>query len=136
MKELFKKVKKLKFFSKSLENSEMNWNFFGEGNVEITEENNKIYFFEKIILNNGMEIFDKKIWEFEENKINFYRFRNEMYEKIFEFSKKDEKFVLEEKYRCFPDNYFGEIEILENEIKFTIKIVGKRKNEEIKYIYE
>ena len=39
-------------------------------------------------------------------------------------------------YECKPDNYFGNLKILENEIIFEIKIVGKRKNEKIKYVYQ
>ncbi len=144
--EKFLKIEKFYFESKSLENSQMDWDNKGCGKIvkvmKIEEETPinesiKIYFDEKIFLENGMELKDKKMWEILVNKINFYHFRNNNFEKIFEFiCDENEKYVMKKIYECEPDSYFGNLKILENEIIFEIKIVGKRKNEKIKYIYK
>ena len=144
--EKFLKIENFYFESKSLENSQMNWDNSGRGKVEKTvkiedeniENNNiKIYFDENIFLENELELKDKKMWEILVNKINFYHFRNDNFEKIFEFiCDENEKYVMKKIYECKPDNYFGNLKILENEIIFEIKIVGKRKNEKIKYVYQ
>ena len=77
------------------------------------------------------------MWEISNKKIKFYHFRNNIFEKIFEFiCDENEKYVMKKIYECKPDNYFGNLKILENEIIFEIKIVGKRKNEKIKYVYQ
>ena len=144
--EKFLKIENFYFESKSLENSQMDWDNKGCGKIvkvmKIEEETPinesiKIYFDEKIFLENGMELKDKKMWEILVNKINFYHFINNNFEKIFEFiCDENEKYVMKKIYECEPDSYFGNLKILENEIIFEIKIVGKRKNEKIKYIYK
>ena len=135
---MMKKIKKMKFISKSLQNSQMNWDNVGTGEVVVSVDNNKIYFFEEIHLENGMKLNDKKMWEIdsEKNKIGFYHFRNNDYENIFNFILENGKYITERKYEFFPDNYFGEIEVFDDKIHFTIKIVGSKKNEIIEYIYE
>ena len=60
---MMKKIKKMKFISKSLQNSQMNWDNVGTGEVVVSVDNNKIYFFEEIHLENGMKLNDKKMWE-------------------------------------------------------------------------
>lgn len=144
--EKFLKIEKFYFESKSLENSQMNWDNKGKGKIQktvkikeenIENSNIKIYFDENIFLENGLELKDKKMWEISNKKIKFYHFRNNNFEKIFEFiCDKNEKYVMKKIYECEPDSYFGNLKILENEIIFEIKIVGKRKNEKIKYIYK
>lgn len=144
--EKFLKIEKFYFESKSLENSQMNWNNSGRGKVQkivkfedenIENNNIKIYFDEDIFLENGMELKDRKMWEISNKKIKFHHFRNNIFEKIFEFiCDENEKYVMKKIYECEPDSYFGNLKILENEIIFEIKIVGKRKNEKIKYIYK
>lgn len=137
------KIKKFKFRSESLENSIMEWNHNGIGKLKIIEENSKnnnkkIYFDEIITLEDGMELKDKKMWEILENKVKFYHYRNENYENIFTFFQLGNKFILDKKYICSPDNYKGNLEIdeINKKIYFTIEIVGKYKNEKIEYIYE
>ena len=144
--EKFLRLKNFEFESKSLENSQMDWNNKGWGKIvkvmKIEEETPinksiKIYFDEKIFLENGMELKDRKMWEISNKKIKFYHFRNNIFEKIFEFiCDENEKYVMKKIYECKPDNYFGNLKILENKIIFEIKIVGKRKNEKIKYVYQ
>lgn len=41
-----------------------------------------------------------------EDCIEFYRYRNGEYEKIFEFYLKNEEFVVKKDYWCSPDLYF------------------------------
>ena len=68
----FLRLKNFEFESKSLENSQMDWNNKGWGKIvkviKIEEETPinksiKIYFDEKIILENGMELKYRKMWE-------------------------------------------------------------------------
>ena len=120
---IFEKIKKFSFSSRSLENSEMNWNYTETGKTKIvskiTSDKNEFYFFDSI---NG-------------NSIEFYHFRNGVYEKIFKFLFFKNKFLLKEEYFCDPDIYSGGIQIFDYGISFSITIKGKRKNELIEYIY-
>ena len=133
--EILRNVKKINFRAESLVDSQMGWNYIGKGNVTVMEEYNKLYFSEEIILNNDMRYSDKKLWEFKEDCIKFYRFRNGDYEKIFDFLFQNGKFVMKREYVCVPDLYYGEINVLNNEICLLIKVKGKKKNEILKYIY-
>lgn len=138
IRKLFGKIKKLNFICISLDNSNMNWNYTGTGKVMIIEEDNKVYFLEEINLDNGLRLNDKKMWKIddENSRIEFYHYRNNKYEKIFDFFLKNKNYIMEKKYECFPDTYSGEIKVAENEIYFIIRIKGQRKNEKITYHYE
>ena len=70
-----------------------------------------------------------------EDCIEFYRYRNGEYEKIFEFYLKNEEFVVKKDYWCSPDLYFGNIRIIRDKICFSVKIEGTRKNELLEYVY-
>lgn len=132
-----KKANKFDFYSRSIENSKMDWNHNGNGNIvdkKISKEN-EIYFFEEISLENGMKLNDKKMWKFEENKISFYHYRNNEYEKIFSFIIENERLEMEKEYECKPDFYFGKLRLENGKIYFKIEILGKNKNEKIEYIY-
>lgn len=132
---MMKNVKKFYFKSQSLSNSCMDWNYMGIGTVELTLDYNKLYFSEEIILDNNAKYIDKKMWYFHDSFIEFYHYRNEKYEKIFEFSIRNNKFVLKEKYECQPDVYYGALSVLEDKIFFTMNIRGMRKDELLEYIY-
>ena len=132
---MMKNVKKLYFKSQRLCNSCMDWNYMGIGTVELTLDYNKLYFSEEIILDNNAKYIDKKMWYFHDSFIEFYHYRNEKYEKIFEFSIRNNKFVLKEKYECQPDVYYGALSVLEDKIFFTMNIRGMRKDELLEYIY-
>ncbi len=133
--EMMRNMKKIYFEAKSLQNSQMGWNHIGKGNVVVKEENNKLYFFEEIILDNDMQYSDKKLWKFKEDYIGFYRFRNGEYEKIFEFLFQNKKFMMKKEYTCVPDLYYGEFKTLDNKVYLLIKIKGEKKNEVLKYTY-
>ena len=132
---IMKNIKKLYFKAQSLSNSQMDWNYMGSGTVTMTLDYNKLYFLDEILLDNNTRYIDKKMWSFHDSHIEFYHFRNEKYEKIFEFSVKNNKFILKEKYECQPDVYYGALSILEDKIFFTMNIRGMRKDELLEYIY-
>ena len=142
---IFERIKEFSFSSRSLENSEMNWNYTGTGKTKIvskiTSDKNEFYFFDRIFIENSYDkdnnliLKDRKLWCINGNSIEFYHFRNSVYEKIFKFLFLKNKFVLNEEYFCNPDIYSGDIQIFDYGISFSITIKGKRKNELIEYIY-
>ena len=90
---IFEKIKEFSFSSRSLENSEMNWNYTGTGKTKIvskiTSDKNEFYFFDRIFIENSyvnygvlMEtasnfiilgmVFMRKFLNFYFLKINFY----------------------------------------------------------------
>lgn len=142
---IFERIKKFSFNSRSLVNSDMNWNYSGTGKTRIvsklTSDKNKFYFFDSIFIensyvkDNNLILKDRKLWCIDGNSIEFYHFRNGVYEEIFKFLFFKNKFVLKEEYLCNPDIYSGDIQIFDYGISFSITIKGKRKNELIEYIY-
>ena len=68
----------MKFISKSLQNSQMNWDNVGTGEVVVSVDNNKIYFFEEIHLENGMKLNDKKM----EKKLRYISIKNFLIETL------------------------------------------------------
>lgn len=135
MYELMRNIKKIFFRAKSLEGSKMEWNYTGEGDVIVMEGSNRLYFFEEIVLNNEMRYSDRKLWEFKEDFVKFFRFRNGDYEKIFEFLFCDGEFVMKKEYLCSPDLYCGEINVLGDKICLLIRVKGEKKNEVLEYTY-
>ena len=85
MYDIMKNVNRIYFKAQSLENSEMKWNYSGNGNITVTKDCEKVYFSEEIILRDGLTYFDKKLWNFMEDCIEFYRYRNGEYEKTVPF---------------------------------------------------
>ena len=132
---MMKNVRRISFKAKSLEGSLTGWNYVGKGNVVVREEGDRLYFIEEIILDNDIRYSDRKLWEFKENYIGFYRFRNGDYEKIFEFLFCDGEFMMKKEYLCNPDLYYGEIKILDDIIYLLIKVKGEKKNEVLEYTY-
>ena len=142
---IFERIKKFSFNSRSLENSDMNWNYSGTGKTRIvskvTSDKIEFYFFDSIFIensyvkDNNLILKDRKLWCIDGNSIEFYHFRSGIYEKIFKFLFLKNKFVLKEEYFCNPDIYSGDIQIFDYGISFSIRIKGKRKNELIEYIY-
>ena len=128
-------VKRLDFISRSLKDSNMNWNYKGKGEICVRQDNNDIYFSEDIYIDENTLLKDRKMWRFEKDVIEFYHFRNKNYEKIFTFTVKGGEFLLKQKYECALDCYSGSLKIKGEDICFRINIRGKRKNEEITYIY-
>ena len=137
IRKIFRNTRKLKFVSKSLYGSQMDWNNKGIGEVSVLNMNDEFYFFETITLDNGIKLNDKKMWKIKDDgiQIEFYHLRNKKYENIFNFILEKGIYVMKKKYECPPDNYFAKIVVIENNIYFIIKIKGIRKNEEIEYIY-
>lgn len=134
--EMMKNVKKICFKANSVEGSQMGWNYVGEGNVVITEGQESLYFFEEVVLDNNMWCNDKKLWKFKKNCIEFYRFRDGDYEKIFEFLFCEGEFIVKREYLCSPDLYYGEINILDDgKICLLVKVKGEKKNEVLEYTY-
>ena len=72
MYDIMKNVNRIYFKAQSLENSEMKWNYSGNGNITVINDCEKVYFSEEIILSDGLKYFDKKL-QFE--KINWYEFK-------------------------------------------------------------
>lgn len=133
--ELFKNVDKLVFTSSSMGNSEMDWNYNGTGKTAVTCENNKIYFLDRITIDEKLSYEDRKMWTFDENTLEFWHFRNNVYEKIFTFSKHEYNMLTAGEYICSDDIYMGKIEISEDNIIFMLEIKSNKKNELIKYNY-
>ena len=87
IRKIFRNTRKLKFVSKSLYGSQMDWNNKGIGEVSVLNMNDEFYFFETITLDNGIKLNDKKMWKIKDDgiQIEFYHFRNKKYENIFNF---------------------------------------------------
>ena len=81
--ELLKKTNRLIFTSSSLSRSEMNWNYAGDGRTVVNVEGNKIYFLDRITLDEKLSYEDKKLWVFKEDEVEFWHDRGNSYEKIF-----------------------------------------------------
>ena len=101
---ILKGMKKFSFKSRSLENSEMDWNYKGIGNTKVVTETfsdgYKIYYYDEIFIENYYDenrnfiLKDRKMWYMNKNELVFYHFRNSRYERILEFVFIDDKFVL------------------------------------------
>lgn len=133
--EMMRNVRRISFKAESLEGSSTGWNYVGKGNVVVREEGDRLYFIEEIILDSDIRYNDRKLWEFKENYIGFYRLRNGDYEKIFEFLFYDGEFMMKKEYLCSPDLYYGEMKIWDNKICLLIKVKGEKKNEVLEYTY-
>jgi len=142
---IFERIKKFSFNSRSLENSDMNWNYSGTGKTRIvskvTSDKIEFYFFDSIFIensyvkDNNFILKDRKMWYMNKNELVFYHFRNNRYERILEFVFIDDKFVLRESYECGSDTYSGDVQFFDYGFCFSIKIKGKRKDELIEYTY-
>ena len=142
---MLKETHMFSFKSKSLENSEMDWNYKGIGNTkvvtEIFSDGYKIYYYDEIFIENyynenrNFILKDRKMWYMNKNKLVFYHFRNNKYERILEFVFIDDKFVLRESYECGSDIYSGDVQFFGYGFYFSIKIKGKKKDELIEYTY-
>lgn len=132
--ELLKKTNRLIFTSSSLSGSEMNWNYAGDGRTIVSVDGNRIYFLDRITLDEKLSYEDKKLWVFKEDDVEFWHDRGNSYEKIFTFFKKDEKFFSKE-YECGSDMYMSKLTIQEDDVLFMIQIKSNKKNEVIEYKY-
>ena len=129
----------LSFESTSLGNSDMNWNYKGDGVVKINVIRNKIadiideewtdkseiYMDETIELNDDGKIIklnDRKLWKFFNDKVEFWRYRNGDFENIFSFIEKDNKIFLLNNYTCSLDIYSGLLNLLDDRLIFSIFI--------------
>ena len=61
---LFKNVDKLVFMSSSMGNSEMDWNYSGTGKTSVICEDNKIFFLDRITIDDRLSYEDKKNFAF------------------------------------------------------------------------
>ena len=129
----------LSFESTSLGNSDMNWNYKGDGVVKINVIRNKIadiideewtdkseiYMDETIELNDDGKIIklnDRKLWKFFNDKVEFWRYRNGDFENIFSFIEKDNTIFLLNNYTCSLDIYSGLLNLLDDRLIFSIFI--------------
>lgn len=129
----------LSFESTSLANSDMNWNYKGDGIVKINVIRNKIadiideewtdkieiYMDEAIELNDDGKIIklnDRKLWKFFNDKVEFWRYRNGDFENIFSFIEKDNTIFLLNNYTCSLDIYSGLLNLLDDRLIFSIFI--------------
>ena len=129
----------LSFESTSLANSDMNWNYKGDGVVKINVIRNKIadiideewtdkieiYMDEAIELNDDGKIIklnDRKLWNFFNDKVEFWRYRNGDFENIFSFIEKDNTIFLLNNYTCSLDIYSGLLNLLDDRLIFSIFI--------------
>ncbi len=129
----------LSFESTSLANSDMNWNYKGDGVVKINVIRNKIadiideewtdkieiYMDEAIELNDDGKIIklnDRKLWKFFNDKVEFWRYRNGDFENIFSFIEKDNTIFLLNNYTCSLDIYSGLLNLLDDRLIFSIFI--------------
>ena len=143
--EILKGMRKFSFKSKSLENSEMDWNYKGIGNTkvvtEIFSDGYKIYYYDEIFIENYYDedrnfiLKDRKMWCINGNVLEFYHFRNNEYERILKFVFINDKFILRNSYECEPDIYSGDIQFFDYGFSFSIRIKGTRKDELIEYTY-
>ena len=125
------------FESTSLANSDMNWNYKGDGVVKINVIRNKIadiideewtdkieiYMDEAIELNDDGKIIklnDRKLWKFFNDKVEFWRYRNGDFENIFSFIEKDNTIFLLNNYTCSLDIYSGLLNLLDDRLIFSI----------------
>ena len=132
---LFKNVDKLVFMSSSMGNSEMDWNYNGTGKTSVTCEDGRIFFLDRITIDDRLSYEDKKMWVLNDDVLEFWHFRNNEYEKIFDFSKWEQNTLLAQEYVCGDDVYMGRIEVDNSDIIFIIEIKSRKKNELIKYKY-
>lgn len=132
---LFKSVNTLLFTSSSLYGSKMNWNYNGNGKTIVNCDINKIYFLDRITLDNKLSYEDKKMWVYNDKELEFWHYRNNSYEKIFTFYKDNANILLTKEYVCGNDIYMGKLEINEADITFMMEIKSDKKNELIKYRY-
>ena len=133
---LFKNVDKLVFMSSSMGNSEMDWNYCGTGKTSVICEDNKIFFLDRITIDDRLSYEDKKMWILNDNDVlEFWHYRNNEYEKIFTFSKWEPNTLIAGEYICGDDVYMGRVEADNSDIIFIIEIKSKKKNELIKYKY-
>ena len=129
----------LSFESNSLGNSDMNWNYKGDGVIKINVIRNKnadiideewtdkseIYMDETIELNDDGKIIklnDRKLWKFFNDKVEFWRYRNGDFENIFSFIEKDNTIFLLNNYTCSLDIYSGLLNLLDDRLIFSIFI--------------
>ena len=131
---LLKKVNKLVFTSYSMYGSEMNWNYKGNGTTSVTVDENKIFFWDKILLDGYLYYDDKKMWILNGENLEFWHFRNNDYEKIFTFYKK-ENILSTNEYICDKDIYMGKAVINEDNVILMLEIKSDKKNEYIEYKY-
>lgn len=145
-------VSEVKFRSQSLGDSNMDWNYEGQGKVDVTLASQAVslwvYFAEKIAVSapNGatLNLEDKKRWQFYEDSVEFWHCRGGEYVKILSFSvdESGEHFVLGQDYYCDPDTYSGSLAIVGDEVHFSVNVESRAdsershiKRESMNYIY-
>lgn len=131
----FAAVNALTFQSRSQTGSQMNWNMNGTGTVSVRVHDDCVDFDEEIALENGRVCHDKKRWRFSGCRVYFERFRNDVYEQIFEFEYQNGEFLPQQAYWCAPDDYTAQLAIVSEVIVFTIFIRSDKKNECLRYEY-
>ncbi|WP_123805666.1 hypothetical protein [Neisseria chenwenguii] len=128
-------VQTLAFASQSLSGSKMDWNCTGEGETEVVRAGNLLTFRDRFRLDTGRVCRDEKQWRLFSDGLEFFHYRNQVFERIFTFRECGGGIEAEQPYACMPDDYFGELFSDGTSVTLTIKIVGTRKNEVIRYVY-
>lgn len=128
-------VQTLTFASQSLAGSQMAWNCTGAGETEVVREDNLLTFRDRFRLDTGRVCRDEKQWRLLSGSLEFFHYRNRAFERIFTFRERGGIIEAEQPYACMPDDYFGMLRSDSASVGLTIKIVGTRKNEIIRYVY-
>lgn len=131
IKNTFSQIKQVKFESRSLASSRMNWNHSCIGESEITIENDQVHIIDNLYITKHVR--DYKLWKVSDKALEFWHNRRGEYEHIFTFLLPE--LSLSQVYICGQDTYKAAIKIENEQIIFTIWISSKIKNEEIVYVY-
>jgi hypothetical protein len=130
---LLKQFSAVKFSAQSLINSSMNWNHKYNGHCEVTIRHNAACFTDYLTTPSGKVICDRKVWQFNNDLLEFWHYRHGSYQHIFSFSLPDLKLVAN--YYCDADCYSAELRLSDDTMMLTIRINSQRKNEELIYSY-
>ncbi|QEY24229.1 hypothetical protein [Neisseria animalis] len=130
-----RRVSRLCFESRSLAGSKMDWNCCGNGETLTGFADGVLTFSDRFRLDNGRICRDEKQWRQEEGGLAFYHYREQRFQRIFLFRETENGLLAEQPYACMPDDYFGSLTVCGGAVVLTIRIVGSRKNELIRYEY-
>ena len=127
------------------EKSVMGWAGKGQGKVNVSEEQDTLYFYEKgsfTLEQNGNQVSTQNeyIWKrISEDRIKLLhsRFGRDNTVELFDliFDDASGKWKSETAHHCGDDLYSGHISIIDNEIQFNWSIIGPRKQENLYYCY-
>lgn len=130
------RVESFEFLAQSQSGSQMNWHQQASGKVLVVQHENMIDFEETFYFDNGRTAQDRKRWLLGAHALEFHRFRNGDFERIFTFSPRaNHQWRLQTPYWCAPDEYAADLCLQENAVELTIYIKSEKKNEKLHYVY-